>query len=43
MRIFEKVEFMTDQTAEPGVSDLDDLYQGLSQQTFIIQIKTEEK
>lgn len=30
MRILEEVEFMIDQTAKPTVSDLYDLYQGLS-------------
>lgn len=40
MRILEKVEFMIDQTAKPAVSDLYDLYLGLSHQTFIIEIKT---
>lgn len=39
MRILEMVEFMIDQTAKPRVSDLYDLYQGLSHQTFIIQNK----
>ncbi len=43
MRILAKVEFMIDQTAKPGVSDLYDLYQGLSHQTFIIQIKKTAK
>ena len=43
MRILEKVELMIDQTAKPGVSDLYDLYQGLSHQTFIIQIKKTAK